>query len=258
MNSMSRICRFSRLCKAPSMPWLALHLSLCVCIALPPGAQQERMNGMIGSSVLLDPKVKADPSKQEIIWTFFARHRSPLTILHHIPDYGKWAEPSEQFRSRLQFIPSNGSLMINGLKVGDQGDYGFMAADRTLKIIQLFLFGPLSEDLIVINTIFIGSAIQLTCKVDGDPLEYQWWKNGVQVCCNAQMRDGNRTLLIQNDAWHESATYVCEAHNPVSSVRKDYILTRPDAGFGSSLIILNKHFTVIGCGLVWYLMSSGM
>ncbi|XP_059825180.1 carcinoembryonic antigen-related cell adhesion molecule 1-like isoform X2 [Hypanus sabinus] len=216
------------------------------------------MNGMIGSSVLLDPKVKADPSKQEIIWTFFARHRSPLTILHHIPDYGKWAEPSEQFRSRLQFIPSNGSLMINGLKVGDQGDYGFMAADRTLKIIQLFLFGPLSEDLIVINTIFIGSAIQLTCKVDGDPLEYQWWKNGVQVCCNAQMRDGNRTLLIQNDAWHESATYVCEAHNPVSSVRKDYILTRPDAGFGSSLIILNKHFTVIGCGLVWYLMSSGM
>ncbi|XP_072115187.1 HEPACAM family member 2-like isoform X1 [Mobula birostris] len=257
MNSMSRICGISRLCKPPSKSWLALYLPLCVCIAFPSGAEWERMNGMIGSSVLLDPKVKADPSNEEIIWTFIARHRSPLTILHHIPDYLKWAEPSVQFRSRLGFIPSNGSLMINGLKAGDQGDYSFTAADRTLKIIQLFLFRPLSEDLIAINTIFIGSTIQLTCKVDGDPLEYQWWKNGVQVSHNDQMIDGNRTLLIQNDAWNERATYVCVASNPVSSVRKDYILTRPDAGYGSSLVILNKKFTVIGCGLVWWVMSFG-
>ncbi|XP_059826758.1 uncharacterized protein LOC132394512 isoform X3 [Hypanus sabinus] len=110
--------------------------------------------GARGSSILLDPGVKVNPEKNEILWSFTSSHKSPLTILHYIPSFQKWAEPSEQFNSRLQFIQFNGSLMVNRLQAGDQGDYSFTMDSRLLKVISVLVFGlPLVETSIVVTSI---------------------------------------------------------------------------------------------------------
>ncbi|XP_051899403.1 uncharacterized protein LOC127585771 isoform X3 [Pristis pectinata] len=131
-------------CQRFSLGHLFLLLLLRVWVI---GAEGRReLVGALGSSVLLDPEVKVDPNKNEIIWTFIASHKSPVTILHHIPGYLKWMEPSEQFKTRLQFIPSNGSLMVNRLEAGDQGAYSFTVDGQQLKIIQLLLFAQYTTE----------------------------------------------------------------------------------------------------------------
>ncbi|XP_072892168.1 uncharacterized protein [Hemitrygon akajei] len=89
--------------------------------------------GLLGSSVLLDPELKVDPSKSEIIWTFIGR-----SILRHVPGHSL-VEPSDQFKFRLHFNTSNGALTVNGSEHGDQGDYTFIVDGQELRIIQLRL-----------------------------------------------------------------------------------------------------------------------
>ncbi|XP_062904260.1 uncharacterized protein LOC134346683 [Mobula hypostoma] len=179
---------------------------------------------MLGSSVLLDSEVEVNPRKQEIVWTFISSHNSPVTILHHIPNYKNRVEPSEQFKLRLGFILSNGSLMINGLKVGDQGDYGLDVDGRELKIIQLSLFDNLLEATILTNSSFLASTIWLICNISGDPQKYQWWKNGVEISQFHQLIDGNRTLMIMNASRHVCGIYTCVATNPVSFIQANHTL----------------------------------
>ncbi|XP_072113456.1 uncharacterized protein [Mobula birostris] len=179
---------------------------------------------MLGSSVLLDSEVEVNPQKQEIVWTFISSHNSPVTILHHIPNYKKWVEPSEQFKLRLGFILSNGSLMINGLKVRDEGDYSLDVDGRELKIIHLSLFDNLLEATILTSSSFPASAIWLICNVSGDPQKYQWWKNGAEIPRLHQLIDGNRTLMIMDASRHDCGIYTCAATNPVSFIQANHTL----------------------------------
>ncbi|XP_072888904.1 HEPACAM family member 2-like isoform X7 [Hemitrygon akajei] len=190
-------------------------------------AEDKELVGALGSSVLLDPKVRVDLNKSEILWIFVASHRSPLTILHHIPNYVRWAEPSEQFKSRLQFNQSNGSLIVNRLDAGDEGAYSFTVDDQERKIIQLLLFEKLVEALILPNSTSLscGSTIQLICNVSGDPHQYQWRKDGGEISQLYQLTDGNKTLVIMKASRRDCGMYTCVATNPVSSIQTDYTLT---------------------------------
>ncbi|XP_062904271.1 uncharacterized protein LOC134346687 isoform X5 [Mobula hypostoma] len=125
--------------------------------------------GILGSSVLLDPKIKVDPNKNEILWTFIASNKSLEVVLDHIP--GLTMEPSEQFKNRLQFFASSGGLMINSLKTSDQGDYIFTVDGRELKVIQLFLHDKMKE---VIG--ILGSSVLLDpgLRVDPSKNEIVW------------------------------------------------------------------------------------
>ncbi|XP_072888972.1 uncharacterized protein [Hemitrygon akajei] len=206
------------------LPHLLLQREpLCVFCA----EDKEELVGALGSSVLLDPKVRVDLNKSEILWIFVASHRSPLTILHHIPNYARWAEPSEQFKSRLQFNPSNGSLIVNRLDAGDEGAYSFTVDRQKLKIIQLLLFEKLVEALIFSNSTSLscGSTIQLICNVSGDPHQYQWRKDGGEISQPYQLTDGNKTLVIMKASRRDCGMYTCVATNPVSSIQTDYTLT---------------------------------
>ncbi|XP_059826775.1 uncharacterized protein LOC132394523 [Hypanus sabinus] len=187
--------------------------------------KREAAVAKLGSSIFLQSEVGVKPQKQEIIWTFISSHRSPLTILHHIPNYKEWAEPSEQFKLRLRFFRSNGSLMINGLKAGDQGDYILEVDNCELKVIHLSLFDDLLEAVILTNSSssFV-STTWLLCNVTGDPQKYQWWKNGVEISQLHQLTDGNRSLIIMNPSIRDCGIYTCVASNPAVSIQVNYTL----------------------------------
>ncbi|XP_051899590.1 uncharacterized protein LOC127585900 isoform X2 [Pristis pectinata] len=208
-------------------PLARLSLLLLVLGLVTAADKREEVVGALGSSVLLDPKIAVDPSKDKIIWRFITGDKSPVVILHHIPGYPKWAEPSEQFESRLQFIPSNGSLMISRLTAGDQGNYSFTVERQERNIIHLLLFGELSEALILTNSGSLGSTVQLTCNVSGDPHEYRWWKDGGEISRHHWLMDENRTLVIPGASGHDCGMYTCVAVNPVSSVHTDHPLIIP-------------------------------
>ncbi|XP_072889102.1 uncharacterized protein [Hemitrygon akajei] len=126
--------------------------------------------GLLGSSVLLDPELKVDPSKSEIIWTFIGR-----SILHHVPGHSL-VEPSDQFKFRLHFNTSNGALTVNGTEHGDQGDYTFIVDGQELRILQLRLFGLSLNDVILIAVLTAGQVIS-TASLRSAVLPDQWsWK----------------------------------------------------------------------------------
>ncbi|XP_072886924.1 uncharacterized protein [Hemitrygon akajei] len=200
--------------------------------------------GARGSSVLLDPGVKVNPEKNEILWSFISSHKNPLTILHYIPSFQKWAEPSEQFSSRLQFIQFNGSLMVNRLQAGDQGDYSFTMDRRQLKVISVLVFDKLSKPSIWINSSSLHSTIQLSCNVDGDSLSYQWWKDGREVSQD-QLLDSNQCLVIPSASRSDCGTYTCDVTNPVSSVQANYLLTIHGLPLVETIIVVTSIIGIV-------------
>ncbi|XP_072921776.1 neural cell adhesion molecule L1-like [Hemitrygon akajei] len=174
--------------------------------------------GLLGSSVLLDPELKVDPSKSEIVWMFIDR-----SILHHVPGHSL-VELSEQFEFRLQFNTSNGALTVNGTEHGDQGDYTFIVDGQELRIIQLRLVDELSEASIFTNIESLGFTVELTCEVFGDSNVYQWQKNGGEISQHHQLTDENRTLVIPSASSEDCGVYTCITTNPVSSIQTNYTL----------------------------------
>ncbi|XP_059826787.1 uncharacterized protein LOC132394527 isoform X2 [Hypanus sabinus] len=173
---------------------------------------------VLGSSVLLDPELKVDPSKSEIVWTFIGR-----SILHHVPGHSL-VEQSDQFKFRLRFDISNGALTVNEAEHGDQGDYTFIVDGQELRIIQLRLVDELSEASIFTNIESLGFTVELTCDVSGDPNVYQWQKNGGEISQHHQLTDENRTLVIPSASSEDCGVYTCITTNPVSSIQTNYTL----------------------------------
>ncbi|XP_072892476.1 uncharacterized protein [Hemitrygon akajei] len=174
--------------------------------------------GLLGSSVLLDPELKVDPSKSEIVWMFIDR-----SILHHVPGHSL-VKPSDQFKFRLHFNTSNGALTVNGAEHGDQGNYTFIVDGQELRIIQLRLVDELSEGSIFTNIESLGFTVELTCEVFGDLNVYQWQKNGGEISQRHQLTDENRTLLISSASFEDCGVYTCITTNPVSSIQTNYTL----------------------------------
>ncbi|XP_062904262.1 uncharacterized protein LOC134346684 isoform X2 [Mobula hypostoma] len=174
--------------------------------------------GLLVSAVLLDPELKVDPSKSEIVWTFISR-----SILHHVPGHGS-VEPSDQFKFRLHFNTSNGALTVNEAERGDQGDYTFIVDGQELRRIQLRLFDELSEGSIFTNIESPGFTVELTCDVFGDSNVYQWQKNGGEISQRHQLTDENRTLVIPSASSEDCGVYTCITTNPVSSIQTSYTL----------------------------------
>ncbi|XP_059826766.1 uncharacterized protein LOC132394515 [Hypanus sabinus] len=174
--------------------------------------------GLLGSSVLLDPELKVDPSKSEIVWTFISQN-----ILRHVPGHSL-VEPSDQFKFRLHFNTSNGALTVNGAERLDQGDYTFIVDGQELLKIQLRLFSELSEGSIFTNSKSLGVTVELTCDVFGDSNVYHWKKNGGEISQRHQLTDENRRLVIPSASFEDCGVYTCITTNPVSSIQTNYTL----------------------------------
>ncbi|XP_062904268.1 uncharacterized protein LOC134346687 isoform X2 [Mobula hypostoma] len=198
--------------------------------------------GILGSSVLLDPGLRVDPSKNEIVWTFFDD-----SILNHIPDHTT-TEHSEQFKSRLEFSTSNGALTVNGLTPRDEGSYSFIVNEEEMKVLELLIYEKLSEASISVGYYkFLGFTVQLTCDVSGDPNEFQWQKDGGEISQHYQLINENMTLVIQHALVSDCGSYTCVAKNPISSIRGDHsiILHGIYRRTGKVLVLVSTTVTVL-------------
>ncbi|XP_041069084.1 HEPACAM family member 2-like isoform X1 [Carcharodon carcharias] len=190
-----------------------LHLGIG---SLDTGVGQEEVFGVDGSSPLLDPKIGADLSKSDVVWEFTGSDRRLLTILDYVPNYSK-LEPNEQFKLRLRFNVSTGSLRIINATSRDQGVYkitvdGKLRGSRVLKLIE-----PLSEPLI--NDSCVNTTIELTCQVSlGNASSIQWWKDGEMIVNGQhyQLVQNNSTLIISEANKSAYGNYTCNVENPVS------------------------------------------
>ncbi|XP_067865674.1 CD276 antigen homolog isoform X2 [Heterodontus francisci] len=181
--------------------------------------------GVVGSSVLLDPEYGADLSNSDVIWMFTGSSGKPVTILDYVPNHPK-AEPSEQFKSRLYFNVSSGSLMLNSLKASDQGVYtitvhGQQTRNRDLKLIE-----PLSEPLI--NVAYVDTTIELTCRVSAGKVNSILWRKGDEVITNGQhcqLVQKSNKLIISKANKSDCGIYTCTVENPVSKKNNSYSLS---------------------------------
>ncbi|XP_041069085.1 uncharacterized protein LOC121291660 isoform X2 [Carcharodon carcharias] len=133
-----------------------LHLGIG---SLDTGVGQEEVFGVDGSSPLLDPKIGADLSKSDVVWEFTGSDRRLLTILDYVPNYSK-LEPNEQFKLRLRFNVSTGSLRIINATSRDQGVYkitvdGKLRGSRVLKLIGQECEPAASVQMIVIPVVVV-------------------------------------------------------------------------------------------------------
>ncbi|XP_059826738.1 uncharacterized protein LOC132394504 [Hypanus sabinus] len=131
-----------------------------------------------------------------------------------------------KYLRRIDFSPSNGSLVFSNLTYADTGCYRLSINLRSsiIHYICLNIIDKLSKPSIWINGSSLHSTIQMSCNVDGDSPSYQWRKDGREVSQD-QLLDGNKSLVIPSASRSDCGTYTCDVTNPVSSVQANYSLT---------------------------------
>ncbi|XP_067865348.1 CD48 antigen-like isoform X2 [Heterodontus francisci] len=207
---------------------LQVHLPLLLLLQLinAEGGMKE-VFGVVGSSVLLDPEYGADLSNSDVIWMFTGSSGKPVTILDYVPNHPK-AEPSEQFKSRLYFNVSGGSLMLNSLKASDQGVYTITVDEDWKRSKDLKLTEPLSDPLIFSNSTCVETTIELTCQVSAGKVHSVLWRKGDEVITNGQhyqLVQKDNKLIISKARKSDCGIYTCTVENAVSKKNSSYSLS---------------------------------
>ncbi|XP_032872049.1 uncharacterized protein LOC116969289 [Amblyraja radiata] len=131
------------------------------------------------------------------------------------------------YAGRLTFFPHNGSMAFHNLTQQDAGLYQLYInlQKDAIQSVRLTVMDRLSEVSMWSNSSSLGSAVQLSCAVVGNPHEYQWRKDGGDISRHHQLMNGNMNLIIPRASSIDCGTYTCIASNPVSSAQKNLTLT---------------------------------
>ncbi|XP_072887280.1 uncharacterized protein [Hemitrygon akajei] len=157
-------------------------------------------------------------------------------------------EPSliNKYLRRIDFSPSNGSLVFRNLTYADAGCYRLSINLRAniIHYVCLNIIDKLSKPSIWINGSSLHSTIQLSCNVDGDPLSYQWRKDGREVSQD-QLLDSNQSLVIPSASRSDCGTYTCDVTNPVSTVQASYPLTIHGLPLVETIIVVTSIIGIV-------------
>ncbi|XP_032903431.1 carcinoembryonic antigen-related cell adhesion molecule 6-like [Amblyraja radiata] len=131
------------------------------------------------------------------------------------------------YAGRLTFFPHNGSMAFHNLTQQDAGLYQLYInlQKDAIQSVRLTVMDRLSEVSVWSNSSSLGSVVQLSCAVVGNPHEYQWRKDGGDISRHHQLMNGNMNLIIPRASSIDCGTYTCIASNPVSSAQKNLTLT---------------------------------
>ncbi|XP_072409746.1 uncharacterized protein [Chiloscyllium punctatum] len=129
------------------------------------------------------------------------------------------------YRGRIEFLFSNGSLLLKSVTASDSGEYSvtmnsFSDAVANATII-LSVFEPISSVSIisnVSNTVKENDTVSLRCHVMGDWTEIIWLFNGILVNSKGRttFSSGNAMLMIIHVDTSNTGNYRCIACSPVS------------------------------------------
>ncbi|XP_055486160.1 uncharacterized protein LOC129693342 isoform X2 [Leucoraja erinacea] len=131
------------------------------------------------------------------------------------------------YMGRLTFFPHNGSMAFHNLTKQDAGLYQLYInlQKDAIQSVRLTVMDRLSEVSVWSNSSSLGSAVQLSCTVVGNPHVYQWRKDGGGISRHHQLMNGNTHLIIPGASSIDCGTYTCIASNPVSSAQENLTLT---------------------------------
>ncbi|NWR88302.1 HECA2 protein, partial [Furnarius figulus] len=167
------------------------HFCAGVCSALKLTVPSHTIHGIEGQPLHLtvDYNFNAAASEIQIIWLFERAQSNPKYLLGSV---NQTVVPDLEYQHKFTLIPPNASLMINPLRISDEGNYivkvnvrgnGTIAASQK---IQVAVDVPVTKPTVhtepssgVVE--YIGN-ITLKCTVGkGTRIAYHWMKNGKRL-----------------------------------------------------------------------------
>ncbi|XP_059826679.1 uncharacterized protein LOC132394485 isoform X2 [Hypanus sabinus] len=186
-------------------------------------AVKQRICGIVGQAVFLNPGYLGDISKNETLWIFIHGNKNSVNILDYYP--GRSTEyPNGQFNSRLQYNASSGGMRVLDLRPEDQGNFIFRVNGKDKSTVNLIVNSKLTNNLTRSNSNIASSTIQLSCEIARCILEYQWQKDGKEIPQRYQLVDNNRRLVIPSALKNDCGTYTCIANSTDRIVQEKYTL----------------------------------
>ncbi|KFP42106.1 HEPACAM family member 2, partial [Chlamydotis macqueenii] len=214
---------------------LFFHLYAGICSALKLTGPSHTIHGIEGQPLYLtvDYNFNTTASEIQIIWLFERPQSNPKYLLGSV---NQTVVPDLEYQHKFTLIPPNASLMINPLRISDEGNYivkvnvrgnGTIAASQK---IQVAVDVPVTKPIVhtepssgVVE--YVGN-ITLKCTVGkGTRVVYQWMKNGkpLRASPNYTFSSNNATLLIVPVVKEDIGNYSCLVSNPVSAMESEII-----------------------------------
>ncbi|KAJ7396780.1 HEPACAM family member 2 [Pitangus sulphuratus] len=206
-----------------------------ICSALKLTVPSHTIHGIEGQPLHLtvDYNFNATASEIQIIWLFERPQSNPKYLLGSV---NQTVVPDLEYQHKFTLVPPNASLMINPLRISDEGNYivkvnvrgnGTIAASQK---IQVAVDVPVTKPTVhtepssgVVE--YVGN-ITLKCTVGkGTRVTYQWMKNGKRLHAgpNYTFSSNNATLLIVPVVKEDIGNYSCLVSNPVSAMESEII-----------------------------------
>ncbi|XP_078392436.1 hepatic and glial cell adhesion molecule-like isoform X2 [Cetorhinus maximus] len=186
----------------------------------------KEMVAATGSSVLFPG---TDREFRNLHWEFSNPSRT-LPILDCGVDY---EQIYDQYKNRIEFRKSNGSLLLKDLHKSDTGKYKItvdLDPSRT-RILNLTVYDPLSTPNIIRNDSLVKNTVILICTVQSGTASSIWWTRGGLALPDDEryfLSTDHSTLTIKNVEESDSGYYNCTIENPVSQRSNSYQLSIKD------------------------------
>ncbi|XP_059826680.1 uncharacterized protein LOC132394485 isoform X3 [Hypanus sabinus] len=130
-------------------------------------AVKQRICGIVGQAVFLNPGYLGDISKNETLWIFIHGNKNSVNILDYYP--GRSTEyPNGQFNSRLQYNASSGGMRVLDLRPEDQGNFIFRVNGKDKSTVNLIVNSFIWADYLIVGAAIIGLVVSSISHV-------AWW-----------------------------------------------------------------------------------
>eukprot|EP00062_Callorhinchus_milii_P023489 gi/632982380/ref/XP_007908103.1/ PREDICTED: V-set and immunoglobulin domain-containing protein 1-like isoform X1 [Callorhinchus milii] len=190
--------------------------------------REMRLVYAFNSSVLLLGFTEEDLIDKNIIQWHFSKADISLPILDYYIK-SKTLTKTELYKNRVDFNESNGSILLRHLQISDSGKYQIKVnlENSMEKIIHLEVFVPLSNPFIVVNSSYVGTTVELSCKVlMGEATDIYWMKEEQKLFGDDRLRlmDDNRSLVIAEAEKWDCGIYTCVMGNSLGQTNHSYHL----------------------------------
>nr|XP_033802204.1 CD48 antigen-like [Geotrypetes seraphini] len=152
---------------------------------------------------------------------------------------------TDNYKNRIDFNKSSGSISLKNLSREDEGDYICQwrtnLNDIKKELIHLHIQDPVSTPQITFSR--NESNIILQCDASGDDINFAWKKDEKSLPSNYVLQDNNKTLLIRNANASDAGQFSCTVQNASGKKTATYKHSLKESRhhwfiFGSVVVVL--------------------